>query len=184
MCFTNQNIIQRSTPWKWILEILKCKNEIYQRMELNGFIYLVIMFTLRESWKCQKWLIFCICCWWQQKIGHSLGKIFPILNKPEACNFIKKETLTQVLYCEFFEIFRTLFCRTPPDGRFWSCYWEQSRKYSPRWKIFSQGSKTPFNINFCNLFNRVEIFSPGWKSPYNQPLKCLTGFLIRHYTEA
>ena len=34
---------------------------------------------------------------------------------PEACNFIKKETLEQVLSCEFCEIFRyTFFYRTPP----------------------------------------------------------------------
>ena len=34
---------------------------------------------------------------------------------PEACNFIKKETLAQVFSCEFFEISKnTFFYRTPP----------------------------------------------------------------------
>ena len=28
------------------------------------------------SWPCEKWLIFCIFCWWQQKISHNLGKMF------------------------------------------------------------------------------------------------------------
>ena len=33
----------------------------------------------------------------------------------KACNFIKKETLTQVLFCEICEIFKnTFFYRTPP----------------------------------------------------------------------
>ena len=27
----------------------------------------------------------------------------------EACNFIKKETLGQVLYCQFYEIFKNTF---------------------------------------------------------------------------
>ena len=26
--------------------------------------------------KCQKWFAFCVFCWWQQKLSHSLGKIF------------------------------------------------------------------------------------------------------------
>ena len=35
--------------------------------------------------------------------------------RPEACNFIKKETVAQVFSCEFCEIFKiTFFYRTPP----------------------------------------------------------------------
>ena len=30
--------------------------------------------------------------------------------KPEACNFIKKEALAQVFACEFCEIFKNTFC--------------------------------------------------------------------------
>ena len=34
--------------------------------------------------------------------------------RPETCNFIKKETLAQVFYCEFCEISKnTFFQRTP-----------------------------------------------------------------------
>ena len=34
--------------------------------------YMVCLWSL----KCQKWLIFCIFCWWKQKISHRLGKFF------------------------------------------------------------------------------------------------------------
>ena len=35
--------------------------------------------------------------------------------RPKTCNFIKKETLAQVFYCEFCEIFKNTFSyRTPP----------------------------------------------------------------------
>ena len=45
----------------------------------------------------------------------SVKKVFlNISQSPDACNFIKKETLTQVFSCEFCEIFRnTFFYRTP-----------------------------------------------------------------------
>ena len=37
------------------------------------------------------------------------------VSEPKACNFIKKQTLTQVLSCEFCEISKsTFFYRTPP----------------------------------------------------------------------
>ena len=35
--------------------------------------------------------------------------------RPQACNFSKKETLAQIFYCEFCEIFKDTFSyRTPP----------------------------------------------------------------------
>ena len=38
-----------------------------------------------------------------------------LLKETLACNFVKKETLAQVLSCEFCEIFKsTVFYRTPP----------------------------------------------------------------------
>ena len=41
-------------------------------------------------------------------------------NKPEPCNFIKKESLAQVFSGEFCEIFKnTFFYRTPLDDCFW-----------------------------------------------------------------
>ena len=58
------------------------------------------------------------------------------------------------------------FNRTPPDGCFRKSYWEQPRKFSPGWKRFIPGWKIPYNIYF---------FNSGWKSSYNQPLRCLTG---------
>ena len=40
--------------------------------------------------------------------------LFLMKLQTEACNFIKKETLAQVLSCEFCEIFKnTFFCRKP-----------------------------------------------------------------------
>ena len=53
----------RGTPWKWTLKFLKCKCEIYQRIEVkqykNGVICLFTMFTLRVvSIKMSKLLIF------------------------------------------------------------------------------------------------------------------------------
>ena len=41
--------------------------------------------------------------------------------QPEACSFIKKETLSQVLSCEFSQIFKNtehFFYGTPPDDCF------------------------------------------------------------------
>ena len=38
-----------------------------------------------------------------------------LIKFPQACNFIKKENLTQMLYCEFCEISKTTFFhKTPP----------------------------------------------------------------------
>ena len=47
----------------------------------NKVICLVIVFTPQVIVKCQKWLIFCIFCWCQQKISHSLDKIFAYIWK-------------------------------------------------------------------------------------------------------
>ena len=35
--------------------------------------------------------------------------LFKVFLKPQACNFIKKETLAQVFFCEFCEIFKNTF---------------------------------------------------------------------------
>ena len=35
-------------------------------------------------------------------------------NSPEACNFIKKETLAQVFSCEFYGISQKTFCHRTP----------------------------------------------------------------------
>ena len=48
----------------------------------------------------------------------SVKKVFLVisLNSPQACNFIKKETLTKVFFCEFS---RRPFYRTTLDDCFW-----------------------------------------------------------------
>ena len=76
---------RRGIPWNWILKDLKCRNEIYQWIELKqkmkkiwSFVYLSCLLPKLWSLKSQKWLIFCIFCWCQQKISLSLHKIFLI----------------------------------------------------------------------------------------------------------
>ena len=45
--------------------------------------------------------------------------LYDLPKLPQACNFIKKETLAQVFSCEFFEISKnTFFYRTPPVTAF------------------------------------------------------------------
>ena len=51
------------------------------------------------------------------------------------------------------------------------CYWEKSSKFSPVWKISFRAEKLHMISNFFNSFNRVEIFSLGWRYPHNQPFK-------------
>ena len=54
---------------------------------------------------------------------------FLIKLQAEACNFIKKETLTQVLSCEFCEISKNTFSyRTTPDECFCLSYKSDLRK--------------------------------------------------------
>ena len=44
-----------------------------------------------------------------------------VWKQPQTCNFVKKETLAQVFYCEFCEIFKnTFFYITPPDDCIWN----------------------------------------------------------------
>ena len=42
-------------------------------------------------------------------LGRTTALILPIKLR-QGCNFIKKETLPQVLSCEFCEIFKNTFC--------------------------------------------------------------------------
>ena len=49
-----EHVMQRGNTMEIVLNVLKCNNEICQRMELkeltkNGVIFLVIMFTLRVA---------------------------------------------------------------------------------------------------------------------------------------
>ena len=45
---------------------------------------------------------------YERYIQKQLPEVF-CKKKPEACNFIKKETLAQVLSCEFCIIFKNIF---------------------------------------------------------------------------
>ena len=44
----------------------------------------------------------------------------------EACSFIKKETLAQVFSCEFYEISKNTFHRTPLDDCFFIMNYQSS----------------------------------------------------------
>ena len=43
-----------------------------------------------------------------------LFQFLEFISEPQACNFIKKETLTQVIYCEFCEISKNIFFHRTP----------------------------------------------------------------------
>ena len=66
-----------------------------------------------------------------------------IQKKPEACNFIKKETLAQVFSCEFCEISKNTFYRTPLDDCFCSiekksAFFSGNKEIAQRNAILSQ----------------------------------------------
>ena len=44
--------------------------------KVGSFVYLSCLLLELWSLKCQKWPLSYVFCWWQQKINHSLGKIF------------------------------------------------------------------------------------------------------------
>ena len=79
-------------------------------------------------------------------------------------NFIRKKALTQVFFCEFFEIFKNIFSiEYLPTATSETVTCNNLGNSSGGWKIFSPEWKTPYNINFFNSFDRVEIFSRSWK---------------------
>ena len=50
----------------------------------------------------------------EKELGILVIATIPTLKRPQACNFIKKETLAQVFSCEFCEISKNIFfLRTP-----------------------------------------------------------------------
>ena len=96
--FTDQNIIQRGEGlhgtefWRsWNAE-MKYTNEYSSKSRWkNGVICLIIMFTPQVMIiKMPKMAYFCIFCWCQQKISHSLDKIFTciwkkLFSSPRKC---------------------------------------------------------------------------------------------------
>ena len=88
MYFTDQNIMQRwegprgTKFWRsWNAE-MKYTNEWSSKNRLKKWDHLSNLSCLLPelfSLKCQKWLIFCSFCWCQQKLSHSLDKLFTCL---------------------------------------------------------------------------------------------------------
>ena len=66
-------------------------------------------------WKCSVEKVF--LKFYQNSKENTCGRVSFL--RPKACNFIKKETLAQVLSCEFCKISKnTFFYRIPPDDCF------------------------------------------------------------------
>ena len=64
---------------------------------------------------------------WQFRYGRRPLIVTRFRSRPQALNFIKKETLALVFSCEFCEIFKnTFFNRTPPDDCFSRLTWNES----------------------------------------------------------
>ena len=61
-------------------------------------------------------------------VGVFLNKVADL-----ACNFIKKETPTQVFYCEFRKNFKSIFYVTPLCDCFWSFTTQNGQTYSIVW---------------------------------------------------
>ena len=57
--------------------------------KMGSFVYLSCLLPELCSLKCQKFIIYCIFCWWQQKLGHSLGKILKFICKILFSSFRK-----------------------------------------------------------------------------------------------
>ena len=83
---------------------------------------------------------------------------FSIKLQIEACNFIKKETLAQMLFCEFSEISNNTFpYRTPPVATSSDTHMSQ-----PKFLVV-------FQKRFCfsQKFSRYCILGFGFKSTYS-----------------
>ena len=91
--FADQSIMQMKELNFEVLEIQKWNiltDRTQRTYEKKWVICLFIMFTPRVlSFKCQKWLIFCIFCWEQQKISHSLKKVLKCIWKILFSSFRK-----------------------------------------------------------------------------------------------
>ena len=75
--------------------------------------------------------------------------------RPEACNFIKKETLAQVFSCEFCEIFKnTLSYRAPLECLYFS---------GTNWpKLLDFGSVTNLVFAFCQSSVFIDFDNTVW----------------------
>ena len=102
-----------------------------------------------------------------------------LLIKLQACNFIKKETLTQVFSCEFCEIFKSnFFYRTHPGGCFSLFRGSPCYNYVNCWFDHSYTSGNTFSVtNFCNLHRNI-LQVVIWKiTVLKGALSCLRQFV-------
>ena len=92
---------------------------------------------------------------------------------------LKKRLWNKCFPVNFAKFSEHLFYRTPPDDC-WNFYWDQPRKFSPRWKVFGPEWKTQYNISFSTRLTKLKFLTPNDNLDiYNQPFRCLIGFLIR-----
>ena len=81
--------------------------------------------------------------------------------RPEACNFIKKETLPQVFSCEFSKAFKNSFLQNTSLGDSFS-------NFKNKWHQIAKTTTFVFNylffVNFCLFVSLLFIFSSfSWK---------------------
>ena len=93
--------------------------------------------------------------------NHLYQSLF--LTKLQACNFIKKETLAQVFYCEFCETFKSnYFYRTPLDD----CFWNFKIQFLRRIKWFIYRLKKEWTLTRFIVFVHKGTLMQIRKSPY------------------
>ena len=104
MYFTDQNKMQRGDSTKLNLEGLEMQkwniptDRARRADEKNGVIcQLSWLFWKLWSLKCQEWVYFCIFCWWQQNISHSLWKRFKRTWK--IFSFLSESSMVNSLCC-------------------------------------------------------------------------------------
>ena len=95
------------------------------------------------------------------------------VSEPKACNFIKKQTLTQVLSCEFCEISKsTFFYRTPPvvasDNSLFDSLNNYHKKTSSQLKLIRKFVDTRLllenDIMKTKVYRKANEFPVHWKS--------------------
>ena len=98
MCILQTRIKYKGwTPWNWALDM----KDRTRRLE-HEVICVFIMYTHRVMViEMQKWLIFCIFYWWQQKGSHSHISLSMNQNLNECCIKIKSQRIPWNLLYEY-----------------------------------------------------------------------------------
>ena len=84
---------------------------------------------------------------------------------PEACNFIKKETLAQMFSCEFCEISKTTFFYRAPPVAASDNYYELEEYNTNPWSFSTAADRSSFAIFYINAIN--------WTFPVDAFLKVM-----------